>query len=140
MRLSYCLAAILACQSARAESADYIGEFRAARSVEKSDPQAGVKGMLRSFHHAAEAGNHEYTSVAGLNACIGIYQQGKTAEAGQLAGEVLTAMDSLPDDSPESTILRRVQFFGYIERGLLAEGKTGAAWQANRAAADTLRG
>ena len=140
MRLSYYLAAILACQSARAESADYIGEFRAARSVEKSDPQACVEGMLRSFHHAAKAGNHEYTSVVGLNACIGIYTQGKIAEAGQLAREILTAMDPLPDDSPESTILRRVQFFGYIERGLLAEGKTGAAWQANRAAAETLRG
>ena len=43
MRLSYYLAAILACQSVRAESADYIGEFRAARSVEKSHPQACVE-------------------------------------------------------------------------------------------------
>ena len=140
MRLSYCLAAILACQSARAENSDYIGEFRDARKVEKSDPQKFVEGMMRSFHHAAEAGSHEYTSVAGLNACIGIYNQGKTAEAGKLAGVVLTAMAPLREEYPESTILRRVQLFGYIERGLLAEGKPGAAWQANRAAAETLRG
>ena len=140
MRLSFYLAAILTCQSASAESADFTGEFRAARRVEKSDPQAFVEGMLRSFHQAADAGSHEYTSVAGLNACIGIYQQGKTAEAGKLARKVLTALAPLREEYPESTILRRVQFFGYIERGLLAEGRTGAAWQANRAAAETLRG
>ncbi len=140
MRLSICFFAILACQSASAESADYAAEFQAARSVEKSDPQKFVEGMLRSFHHAADAGSHEYTSVAGLNACSGIYHQGKTVEAGKLARDVLTAMDPLKDDFPESTILRRVQIFGYLERGLFAEGKTGAAWQANRAAAETLRG
>ena len=140
MRLSFYLAAFLACQPARAESTDYIREFQSARSVEKSDPQKFVEGMMRSFHHAAEAGSHEYTSVAGLNACIGIYNQGKTAEAGKLAGVVLTAMAPLREEYPESTILRRVQLFGYIERGLLAEGKPGAAWQANRAAAETLRG
>lgn len=140
MRLPFYLVAILTCQSAWAESSDFIGEFQAARIFAKSDPKTFVEGMLRSFHHAADAGSHEYTAVAGLNACIGIYKQGKTVEAGKLAREVLTAMNPLRDDYPESTLLRRVQFFGYIERGLLAEGKTGAAWQANRAAAETLRG
>ena len=140
MRLPLFLVAIFAVQSAWGESADFVGEFRAARSIASSDPQGSVEGMLRSFHHAADAGSHEYTSVAGLNACIGIYKQGKTVAAGKLAREILTAMAPLQDDYPESTILRRVQFFGYIERGLLAEGKTGAAWQVNRAAAETLRG
>ena len=60
--------------------------------------------------------------------------------SGKLEREVLTALDAPQDHSPERTLLRRVQFFGSIERGLLAEGKTGAAWQADRAAAETLRG
>lgn len=140
MRLPLILFAILASQSALAETADYIREFRAARSLEKFDPQGSVEKLLLSFQHATEAGNHEYTSVAGLNACIAMYQQGKTVAAAKLARDVLAAMAPLQDSFPQSTILRRVQLFGYIERGLLAEGKTGAAWQANRAGAETLRG
>lgn len=54
MRLPIYLAAILACQSPRAESADDTGEFRAARSVEKSDPQKFVEGMRRFFQSPRE--------------------------------------------------------------------------------------
>ncbi len=132
--------AILAGLAAATAHADFIEEFKQARSVEKSDPQACVDGMVRSFHQAVEAGNCEYTSVAGLNACIGIYGQGKTVECGTLAREVISALVPLEDFYPESTTLRSVQLFGYLERGLLAEGKVGAAWQANRAAAESLRG
>jgi hypothetical protein len=120
--------------------ADYIEEFQKARRVEISDPQACVEGMVRSFHQAEEAGNCEYTSAAGLNACSAIYKQGKVVECGKLAREVISAVLPLEDLYPESTTLRSVQFFGYMERGLMAEGKVGAAWQANRAAAERLRG
>lgn len=118
----------------------YQAEFNVARALEKSDPQASAYGMIQSFEHALAAGDHEYTSVAGLNACGIIYRQGKTVEAGKLARRVITALAPLHDDYPDSAAVRRVQFFGYIERGLLAEGKIGAAWQANRGAAETLRG
>ena len=139
MRLCHLLA-VLASLSAATANADYIQEFFQARSVEKSDPQASVDGMVRSFHQAVEAKDCEYASVAGLNACLGIYGQGKVVECGTLAREIISALVPLEDLYPESTTLRSVQLFGYMERGLLAEGKVGAAWQANRAAAERLRG
>src|SRR6478752_6477388 len=140
MRLPLFLAAILACQSARGESADYIREFRAAQDIELSDPQGYTEGMLRSFHQAVAARNLEYVSVAGMNACAKIYSQGKTVEAAKLAREVIVAMAPLEDFYPESTTIRRAQLFNYLGRGLQAEGKTGAALQSNRAATEALRG
>ena len=139
MRLCH-LIAVLASHCAATANADYIQEFFQARSVEKSDPQASVDGMVRSFHQAVEAKDCEYASVAGLNACLGIYGQGKVVECGTMAREIISALVPLEDLYPESTTLRSVQLFGYMERGLLAEGKVGAAWQANRAAAERLRG
>lgn len=140
MRLLLPLAAIMICQSAFAESGSYAEEFRAARAIERSDPQGYLDGMLRSFQQAKEARNLEYVSVAGINACGKIYSQGKTVEAAKLAREVIAAMTPLEDFYPESTTIRRAQLFNYLGRGLQAEGKTGAALQTNRAAAETLRG
>jgi tetratricopeptide (TPR) repeat protein len=139
MRL-ICIVAILASHSAMAIGEDYIQEFHRAWEVKDSSPQAFADGMVRSFHHAAEAKNTRYTGAAGLAACEGIYNQGKIVESGRLAREVITALVPLVGEFPDSTAFQRVRFFGYMERGLRAEGKIGAAWQANRAAAEVLRG
>lgn len=140
MRLLFPLFTIMICQAAFAEGESYAEEFRAARAIESSDPRGYLDGMLRSFHQAKEARNLEYVSVAGLNACGKIYSQGKAIEAAKLAREVIAAMTPLEDFYPESTTIRRAQLFNYLGRGLQAEGKTGAALQTNRAAAETLRG
>ncbi len=138
MRL-FAIISLLACHFATAEPESYIEEFQIAQGLEQSDPQASADGMIRCLTHAAAAGDTAYASAAGLNGCFRIYEQGKVVAAGALAREVIQILGPLPPGGQDNT-LRRVQLFGFIERGLLAEGKVGGAWQANRAAAETLRG
>jgi tetratricopeptide (TPR) repeat protein len=128
--------------SAPADTGSYALEFTAARAVEaRGDLAVAVEGMKRSYALALEAGNADYMIAAGNSACHLIYRQGKEIEAGKFAREIIGALEPLPvDDSPRGDAVRRVQLFGYLERGLKAEGKLGSAWQANRAAAETLRG
>ncbi|MEO5716782.1 MAG: hypothetical protein ABIT37_25105 [Luteolibacter sp.] len=118
----------------------YQSEFYAAKNLGKTDPQAAIEGMKRGFHLAVEAGNADYATAAGLNGAYLMYENGKRVEAGRFAREVITALDALDDETAGGDALRRVQLFGLMERGLHTEGKIGAAWQANRAAAETLRG
>lgn len=135
------LIAALACPlvSGAAEK-NFIQEFYDARKIEKEDPEAAIETMKRSFRKAIEAGNADYATAAGANGCEMIYAQGKVAEAGHFAREVIDGLEPFEPDGPHGDALRRAPIFGYLERGLLMEGKTGAAWQANRAVAETLRG
>lgn len=54
------------------------------------------------------------------------------------SARIIAALTPLPPQ--RSQISRRVQFFGFMECGFLAEGRLGAAMRANRAAAESLRG
>ena len=123
-----------------AEERDFIEEFHDARKIAKQDPEGAAEAMKRSFRKAIEAGNADYATAAGANACEMIYAQGRAAEAGRFAREVIGGLDRFEPDGPHGDALRRAPVFGYLERGLLMEGKVGAAWQANRAVAETLRG
>lgn len=135
------LIAALACPLVSgAEEKNFIQEFYNARKIQKQDPEGAAEGMKRSFRKSIEAGNADYATAAGSNACEMIYAQGKIVEAGQFAREVIEGLDPFEPDGPHGDALRRAPIFGYLERGLLMEGKTGAAWQANRAVAETLRG
>lgn len=118
----------------------YIHEFYDARKLENQDPAAAAEGMKRSFRMAVAEGNADYATAAGGSACHLIYRQGKNVEAGKFAREVIDALDTLPASGPQGDALRRCPIFGYLERGLMMEGKIGAALQANRAAAETMRG
>ncbi len=118
----------------------YQAEFYAAKEIQKTDVPAAIEGMKRSFHLAVEAGNADYATSAGLNGAYQMYESKKSIEAGRFSREVITALDALDYQTVDGDALRRVQLFGLMERGLQTEGKIGAAWQANRAAAETLRG
>lgn len=119
---------------------NFIQEFYDARKIQKQDPEGAAEGMQRSFRKAIEAGNADYATAAGSNACEMIYARGKVVGAGRFAREVIDGLDPFEPDGPDGDALRRAPIFGYLERGLLMEGKVGAAWQANRALAETLRG
>ncbi|MEK7952960.1 hypothetical protein [Luteolibacter soli] len=134
------LIAALACPLVAAGERTYIQEFYDARKIEKADPAAAVEGMKRSFEKAIAEGNTDYAAAAGASACHLIYEQGRNVEAGKFAREVLDKLDPLPVDGPYGDAVRRCTIFGYLERGLMMEGKIGAALQANRAGAETLRG
>lgn len=135
------LIAALACPLlCGAEERNFIQEFYDARKIQKQDPQGAVEGMKRSFRKAVEAGNSDYATAAGSNACEMLYTQRKVVECGKLAREVIDALEPFEPDGPQGDALRRTPIFGFLERGLLMEGKIGEAWRANRAAAETLRG
>lgn len=121
---------------------DYISEFHKARALHRQGDLAhAAEGMQRSFQLAIEARNIDYATAAGSNFCEILYFDGKVIEGGKAAREVIEALHPFPpDDAPFGDALRRSAIFGYLERGLMAEGKLGAAWQANRAGAETLRG
>jgi tetratricopeptide (TPR) repeat protein len=135
------LIAALACPLVSgAEERNFIQEFYDARKIARRDPEGAAEAMKRSFRKAVEARNADYATAAGANGCEIIYAQGRMVEAGQFAREVIEGLEPFEPDGPHGDALRRAPIFGYLERGLLMEGKTGAAWQANRAAAETLRG
>ena len=123
-----------------ARAGDYREEFREARKIEVSDPDGFVAGMTRCFRSAAAAGSHEYAITGGLNACQVLYHHNRRVEAGKLAREVITTLQSMEESPARDTPMRRIQIFNALESGLLAEGKIGAALQANRASAETIRG
>ncbi len=126
--------------SAATGQGSYQAEFYAAKNLQKTDPQAAIKGMKRGFHLAVEAGNADYATAAGLSGAYLMYENDNRVEAGRFSREVITALDGIDYQTADGDALRRVQLFGLMERGLHTEGKIGAAWQANRAAAETLRG
>ncbi|MCW1887473.1 hypothetical protein OKA04_22245 [Luteolibacter flavescens] len=134
------LIAALACPLVASGQGNFAQEFHNARKIESTDIAAASEGMTRSFHKAIEAGNADYATAAGASACELIYRQGKNVEAGKLAREVIDALDAFPVEGFQGDAVRRCTIFGYLERGLMMEGKIGAALQANRAGAETLRG
>ena len=140
MRLFPLLLVALFPLAAMAAGDSFQAEFYAAKEIQKTDPQSAIEGMKRAFHLAVESGNADYATAAGVNGSYLIYESGKAVEAGRFAREVITALDPIDYKTPGGDALRRVQLFGLMERGLHMEGKIGAAWQANRAAAETLRG
>ncbi|QJE96841.1 hypothetical protein [Luteolibacter luteus] len=121
---------------------NYADEFREGREAEsRGDLPQAVDAMQRSYRSALEAGNVDYATAAGTNVLPYLYRQGKIIEAGQAALQMIEELNDYPvDDAPRGDAARRVQYFGYAERGLRAEGRLGQAWQMNRAAAETLRG
>ncbi|RYD39821.1 MAG: hypothetical protein EOP83_36195, partial [Verrucomicrobiaceae bacterium] len=129
------LIAALACPLVATAERTYIQEFYDARRIEKADPAAAIEGMRRSFEKAIAEGNADYATAAGASACHLIYQQGKNVEAGKFARDVIGELDAFPVDGPHGDAVRRCSIFGYLERGLIMEGKIGPALQANRAGA-----
>ncbi len=120
---------------------DFIAEFDKAWELKQQDDPAAAEGMQRSFKMALSAGDMRYASAAGLNFCEGLYRQGKVIEGGKAAREVLDALQPFAEDTgPLADRVWRSAVFGYMERGLMAEGKLGAAWQANRAGTMILGG
>ncbi len=115
-------------------------EFYNARKLHSADPDAALAAMKRSLRMAITAGNADYATAAGNSACFWMHDRGKTVEAGKFAREVIDAIQPMGYHEKDNDALRRAVIFGYLERGLLMEGKIGAAWQANRAAAENLRG
>ncbi|OYV07416.1 MAG: hypothetical protein CFE26_01120 [Verrucomicrobiales bacterium VVV1] len=118
----------------------FITEFYKSREVEKTDLPAATELMIHSFRLAVADGNADYTTAAGASAASLIYRQGKSVEAGRFAREVILALDAFEVKGPNGDAVRRTTLFGYLERGLLAEGRIGEAMRANRAAAASLRG
>lgn len=120
-------------------AADYRELFREARAVQDHDPAVATEKMRQCFHAALAEGNHEYAITGGLNAAIMLYDRNETVAAGKLAREVINSLQAFDDTGKDNTS-RRTQLFNFIGSGLLAEGKIGAALQANRASADVARG
>lgn len=125
---------------ATAGEASYQTEFHHAKSIQDTDREGAIEGMKRSFHLAVAAGNADYATSAGLNAAYLMYGKDQSVAGGRFAREVILALDALEYNIPGGDALRRVQLFGLMQRALQMDGKIGAAWQANRAAAETLRG
>lgn len=140
MRSLPLLAVVMCPWFATAAERSFIHEYFDAEKIEKSDPEGAAEGMLRSFRLAVSAGNADYATSAGLRACFLVHNRGKAAEAGKLAREVIDAIVPLPADFPDGDVLRRAQLFGFVQSGLLIEGRIGEAWRANRAVAEVLRG
>lgn len=142
MRSALLASLLLLPWSGLAVAGNYAEEFREGRDAEsRGDLEAAVDAMQRSYRSALEMGNVDYATAAGTNVLPYLYRQGKVIEAGQAARQMIAELDAYPlDDAPRGDAARRVQYFGYAERGLRAEGRLGSAWQANRAAAETLRG
>ena len=138
--MKFISAACLAAAPFATGQGGYIQEFFNARKVEATDPLAAEQGMRRSFELAIAARNADYALSAGLNACHLAYNRGAPIDAGNLAAEVIAALDPLPPAGPRNDAFRRASLIGFVERGLLVQGKTGDAWLANRAAAESLRG
>jgi hypothetical protein len=130
---------ILAIAAAEAKPS-YQSEFYGARELKAHDPDAALQGMQRSFRMAVDAGNADYATAAGNSACFWMHERGDSIGAGKFAREVITALGPMGYEHADGDALRRTELFGHLERGLLAEGRIGAAWQANRAAAENLRG
>ena len=140
MRLLLCFT-LLACSWVHASAgSDFITDFFKAKKMEDSAPEAAIELYAKSFEGAISAGNTDYATSAGLKPCFILHEQGKTAEAGQLARKIIDALHSLPTDLTENDVIRRCELFGFFQRGLYREGRIGEAWRANRAAAETLRG
>ncbi len=118
----------------------YQSEFYAARKQRDANRDEAEETMKRAFRMAVEAGNADYATAAGNSACFWMYERGRTVEAGKFAREVIDAIQPMGYHEKDNDALRRAVLFGYFERGLLMEGKIGAAWQANRATAENLRG
>ena len=120
---------------------DYAAEFDASKAAEaRGDLKEAEAAMLRSYESSLAAGDSNYATAAATTACHLVYQQGNSIEAGHLARKMIGMLHPLPSyGNPAGEAVRRVQLFGFMERGLMAEGKLGSAWQANRAAAETLR-
>lgn len=134
--LAACLLLPLSCRAG-----DFITEFQRAWELQQRGDPAAAEGMQRSFKMALSAGNMKYATAAGLNFCEGLYRQGKVIEGGRAAREVLDALQPFAEDTgPLADRVWRSAVFGYMERGLMAEGKLGAAWQANRAGTLILGG
>lgn len=140
MKIFLLLLAIFLPLSASAADRTYGQEFNAAKALRSTDPQGAIAGMRRSLQLSIAAGNGDYATSAGLTGAYYLYDQHQRVEAGKLSQETITAIDSIGYHPPTKNILRRTQLFGMIERGLSTEGKIGGACQANRAAAETLRG
>jgi hypothetical protein len=140
MRSLPLLAAVICPLFSSAAERSFIHEYFDAAKIEKSDPAGATEGMIRSFRLAVSAGNADYATSAGLKACYLIHNGGKLAEAGKLAREVIDAIEPLPANFPDNDALRRAQLFGFVQSGLLIEGRIGEAWRSNRAVAEILRG
>lgn len=125
---------------AMAGDGSYQAEFYQAQSIQGTDREGAIEGMKRSFQLAVAAGNADYATSAGLNAAYLMYEKDQSVAGGRFAREVILALDAIEYNIPGGDALRRVQLFGLMQRALQMDGKIGAAWQANRAAAETLRG
>lgn len=132
---------LLASASLQAEtSRGYIGEYYDGKKLqENGELDKAAAAYQRALDLSLEANNPDYATSAGLKAAYVYYRQNKRVEAGKLCREVLEALQPLPTPGPNGDAMRRAQLFGLMERGLFAEGKIGAGWKANRAAAETLR-
>lgn len=115
-------------------------EFFAARKIQDTDRDAALEGMKRCFDLSIAAGNADYATAAGNQICFWIHDRGKVVEAGHFARKVIAATQPLIDPENFDDAFRRAILFGFIERGLMEEGKIGEAWRANRLAAENLRG
>lgn len=105
--------------------ADYVTAFEMGRKLEKTDPEGAVAAYMDCLESAVGSGDANYANAAGLSACYVLYGKGKVVATGELAEKIITALAPLP--SQRAQILRRVQFFGYMERAFLAKGQLSEA-------------
>ena len=141
MKKIACCIVIVAFSASRAAAASTcISEYFHADALAKTGHLAdAATAMEHAFHLAVDEGNQPYVGSAGSRAAFMRYALDQVPEAGRLAREVL---DKLVLSEPKLSFAdatQRADLFGLVERGLLMEGQIGAAWQANRAAAETLR-
>ncbi len=139
-KFAYCLV-IIAISAAHAVAANTcISEyFRADKLAKAGQTAAAATAMEHAFRLAVTEGNAIYVGSAGSRAAFLRYDSGRVVEAGQLARDVIGQL-AIPDASlPYGGAAQRAELFGFVERGLLTQGQIGAAWQANRAAAASLR-
>lgn len=117
----------------------YIIEFHTARKLDSKDPAAAAH-MLRSYRGAVAANDTNYSLPAGISVVEMMYQSGKIVDAGKLAHEVITALESQTRQDARTDRGHWLPLFGFLERGLLLEGKIGEAAKTNRVAAGIIRG
>jgi len=120
--------------------ANFVEKYHTARNLHATDPDAALQMMRKSFTSAVELNHADYATAAGNTICFWLHEMGRTVEAGRFARSVLDAIQPMNYRENDNDALRRAVTFGFLENGLLAEGRIGTAMQANRAAGENLRG
>lgn len=114
--------------------------FEGRKLAAAGERDAATAQYRRCFELAVEAGDANYAWPSSTAAAFGIYQSGKTVEAGDFALVALRHLAGFDPAEAESALTTRTELLGLVARGHDAAGRLGEGWRFTRLAAASLRG